>query len=158
MELTTLKHLLKTGHATCDQSGLTVTIPPSWVVSGEDRLSYTTLVRLIECCREYHWQKDILSRTNTNNVRLDSICKSLTCDFISPILIGSTISISYSINEVRRKGYSMRFEVRDNSDGRLCATFEQISVFYEPVEQKPMIPPPFILEYLSNHIFKEVSR
>lgn len=148
---------MKTGLVICDQNGLTVTIPPSWIVAGEDRLSYTTLIQLVECCREYQWQKDILSKIERRDIHLDSICKSLTCDFIAPILVGSTISISYCTIEVRRKGYSLRFEVRNTKNKRLRAMFKQVSVFYDPVARRSIAPPYCVLEYLSTYICEEVQ-
>lgn len=148
---------MKTGCVRCKQSGLDVTIPPSWIVEGEDRLSYTTIVRLIECCREYHWKKDILSKINKRKSHLDSICRSLSCEFIKPILVRSTIAISYCITEVRRKSYSLKFEVRNTIDRELCAEFSLVSVFYDPVTHKSLVPPPLILDYLYMLCSKEVN-
>ncbi|CAG0960618.1 hypothetical protein METP3_00804 [Methanosarcinales archaeon] len=149
MEPASFDCIIKTGYVKCNQDRLTVIIPPSWIVLGEDRLSYTSLVRLIECCREYHWKKDILSKINIEEFPLDSICKLLSGEFTNPILVGSTISISYSITEVRRKGYTLKFEVR-NSNNILCAKFILVSIFYNPVNQKSIIPPASVSDYFST--------
>jgi len=148
MEPTSLNMLMQTGCVVADLNGLTITIPPSWIIEGEDRLSYTTLVRLIECCREYHWQTDILPKINSN-ISLDSICKSIYGEFISPILVDSVISITYLITDIRRKGYSLRFEVRNTENQTLCAKFDLVSIFYDPVTRKSIVPPPSVFDFLS---------
>lgn len=157
METTTFARLMQTGCVIGDQNGLTITIPSSWIIKGENRLSYTTLVRLIECCREYHWQTDILPNTK-NNVSLDSICKSLYGEFINPILVGSVISITYLVIDIRRKGYSLRFEVRNTKTQTLCAKFDLVSVFYDPVTRKSIAPPTSVFDYLYVRCNQEVNK
>ena len=148
MEITSLSRLIKEGGVTCNPEGLIVTIHPSWVVEGEDRLSYTTLIRLIECCREHHWQIDVLPRAGGTSV--DSICKSLTAKFTNAIPVGSVLSITYRVTGVRQKGYSLRFEVRDTKDQKVCAEFDLVSVFYDPVARKPTAPPASVFDHLSS--------
>lgn len=158
MEPTTLRGLMKTAYVACNKRGLTMTVPQSWIVKGEDRLSYATIVRLIECCREYHWQKDILSRIDSRKYCLDSICKSVSCEFISPVLVGTTISIAYRITEVRRKGYLLEFELRSKSDRKVYAKSRLLSVFYDPSGHRAVVPPTSILDYLhTQECSKEVS-
>lgn len=157
METTTFARLMQTGCVVSDQNGLTLTIPSSWIIKGENRLSYTTLVRLIECCREYHWQTDILPNTK-NNVSLDSICKSLYGEFINPILVGSVVSITYLVTDIRRMGYSLRFEVRNTKTQTLCAKFDFVSVFYDPVTRKPIAPPTSVFDYLYVRCNQEVNK
>lgn len=146
MDITSLSRLLEEGGVTYNSDGLTVTIHPSWIIEGEDRLSYTTLVRLVECCREHHWNIDILSRAE--GVPVDSICKSITGQFVSAIPVGSMVSITYRVAGVRRKGYSLKFEVRDAADGTLRAEFELVSVFFDPVACKAVAPPVSVYTYL----------
>lgn len=157
MEPISFDRLIKTSCVKCNQDGLTVNVPPSWIVDGEDRLSYSSLVRLIECCREYHWQKDILSKINKNDIHLDSICKSLSGDFINPIFVGSKVFISYSINEVRRKGYSLKFEVRNATNSILSAEFILVSIFYNPINHESIQPPDSVSDYLSLNANKDID-
>lgn len=148
MEITSLGNLMREGGVTCNPDGLTVTIHSSWVVPGEDRLSYATLVRLIECCREHHWKMDVLPKAKDTQV--DSICKSIEAKFLSAIPIGSLISITYRVTGVRQKGYSLRFEVRDTKSQTLRAEVNLVSVFYDSVASKPVAPPDTVFNHLSN--------
>jgi len=150
MDTTTLAQLLEEDGVTCKPDGLIVKIHSSWVVIGEDRLSYTTLVRLIECCREHHWSLDILSTHDLGKLTLDSITRSIAGEFISPIPIGSLISITYKITEVREKGYALHFEVRDVTDQTVRAWFDIVSIFYDPTTNEPITPPPAILQNLKS--------
>jgi len=146
METTSLVKLIEEDGAVCIPSGLKVTVYPSWIVEGEDRLSYTTLVRLIECCREHHWQTDVLPQVQ--GVQLDSICKSIAATFTKPVLVGRVISITYEVTAVREKGYSLRFSVYDAVEQTLCAEVDLVLVFYDPVAHQPISPPATVFNYL----------
>ncbi|HKT40506.1 MAG TPA: hypothetical protein VJR48_19190, partial [Ktedonobacterales bacterium] len=76
MQPTTLEGLLAEGGVRCFAGGLEVEVQRAWIVAGEDRLAYTAIVRLVECCREWHWQSDILP--HAGGALLDSITKSLS--------------------------------------------------------------------------------
>jgi acyl-CoA thioesterase FadM len=116
-----------------------VVIQPSWVVTNENRLSYTTMTRLVECCREYHWHLDIAPIIEGDH--LDSICKSLKADFLSPINVWDTIIIRYSVLNVRRKGYELHFEISDKETGTLRSAFSLVSVFFDPQSNQAVAPP-----------------
>ena len=146
MDIVALETLQQTGNVVCTLNGIIVTVRDSWVVEGEDRLSYTAIIRLIECCREHHWKSDVLSVAHGETV--DSICKLLTCNFIKPITIGSKILIKYSIVNVRKKSYTLRFEVFKTEDVIRCATCDLVSVFYDPLLQKSTVPPSGVIDHL----------
>ena len=146
MDTTSLSNLIEEGGVVCNPEGLTVAIKPSWIVDGESRVSYTTLVRLVECCREHHWNTDILSRTQ--GAPLDSITKSITGEFMHPIPSGSTISITYQVTEVREKGYSLKFTIRNLSERTLSTQMNLVCVFYDPVNNKVIAPPINVFQYL----------
>lgn len=148
MEPTSLAVLLKEEGVTCAPDGLLLDIQPSWIIEGEDRLSYATLVRLIECCREHHWNLDVLSKGLGSTV--DSITRSIAGEFLHPILIGSAVSITYQVTGVRRRGYSLKFEVRDVQTGIVSATFEMVCVFYDPVARRVAEPPSEIVALLTE--------
>lgn len=157
METTSLVNLLKEEGVTQTPNGLILTIHPSWIVEGEDRLSYTTLIRLIECCREYHWQNDITSKCGETLV--DSTCKTLTANFIKAIPVESRISINYYVIEVRRKGYLLKFTVTNAEDQTLYAELEIVSIFYDPVKRTSIVPPYTLFEYLSGlTTIKEIKK
>ncbi len=155
MEPTTLEYLLSEEGITLFPGGLSAQIHPHWIVNGEDRLSYTTLVQLIECCREHHWATDILFITKGHLV--DSITKSLVGEFVKLIPIGSVISITYVISNVRRRGYMLTFDVRDFVTQSLCAKFDLISVFYDPIKNEASAPPIAVYEYLLSKCSPEID-
>jgi acyl-CoA thioesterase FadM len=146
MQPTTLVALEATGRLVYGRAHITVSVLPSWVVEGEDRLSYTTLVRLVECCREYHWRCDIASLVGAQP--LDSICRSLTANFERPVLIGSVIEIFYSVVAVSKRSYELRFDVRTAAQGVRCATVNISSVFYDANAKAATAPPREVLERL----------
>src|SRR6266516_3668425 len=111
MDPTSLNDLINEEEVIFIPNGMKVTVKSSWILEDEDHLSYTTIIRLAECCREYHWNRDILSISE--NKSIDSITRSLSCDFLKPILVGSNISITYQVIKVQKKSYSLRFEVRE---------------------------------------------
>lgn len=147
MEITSLSNLLKEDDVVCKPSGILLTVDSSWIIDGEDRLSYTTLIRLVECCREYHWQTDILPECA--GFKLDSICKSLTANFIKPIQVGTRIFIKYYITTIRRKGYSINFKVYNATEQFIYAEVDIISIFYDPLNCVSIVPPPFITNGLN---------
>jgi acyl-CoA thioesterase FadM len=135
---TSLKALLNEEGVVCQQGCIIVRVHAGWVLEGEHRLSYTTIIRLIECCREHHWNTDIAPISDAS---LDSITRSIHGDFISPISIKSIVSINYRIAEVRNKSYSLKFEIHDTSNQQVHAIIELVSVFYDSVLQQAVIPP-----------------
>jgi acyl-CoA thioesterase FadM len=147
LDVTSFKKLAEEEKVILHSDGIVVTARREWIIEGEDRLSYTTLIRLIECCREYHWQKDILPLTSDKSV--DSICKILTCNFANPISVGSLIFVKYQIISVRRRSYTIRFKVYDTKNDMLCANCDMVCVFYDPRLQKSTFPPDPIIRALS---------
>lgn len=146
MEPTSLSRLLAEGGVTLTDRGLIVQVRPDWIVDGEDRLSHTTLFRLTECCREHHWNKDILARAPG----IDAIGRTVSGEFLRPISSDSVIAITYRVKEVRSKGYSLRFEIRDSSTDVLHCTFDMGCVFYDAKEEKSVPPPTDVVEYLAG--------
>ena len=97
---------------------------------------YTTLVRLIECCREYYWNK--IAGTNADE-KVDTITRSIKAEFLIPIKRGSLIRLVCEVIKVEAKGFQLRFEIKDQRD-LLYAFFEMVQVFYDPGEEKAVVP------------------
>lgn len=154
MEPTTLRALLDSGAVELTSNGLRGVAQPAWIVAGEDRLSYTTLVRLIECCREHHWNADIAPLADAG--ALDSITKSLNATFLHPVLAGSPFTITYEVGEVRTRAYRLRFAVE--ATGGLCAVGELVSVFYDPAEHAAVAAPPAVRDRLLSLARRETLR
>jgi acyl-CoA thioesterase FadM len=148
MDVTTLSHLIEEGGVVRHSGGLRVKVHSFWAVPGENRLSYTTLIRLIECCREHHWDIDI--KPLTDGIPLDSICKSITGEFIKPVPLESLMSITYRVTDVRSKGYSLDFYVQHETDGALHASVSMVSVFYDPNLGVSITPPQSVLDRLTD--------
>lgn len=123
-----------------NENGIVIFIPSAWIISGESRVSYTTIIRLVECCREYHWMKDVKCKDSS----LDSICGETTARFIKTIRADSTITIKYSIKDILKKRYKVEFVVLDNS-GNICCIVEMVSFFYDPEKMQSVEIPKDIL-------------
>ena len=150
MQPTTLEGLLAEGGVRCFAGGLDVAVRRACIVAGEDRLAYTAIVRLVECCREWHWQSDILP--HAGGAPLDSITKSFAAEFSHPIALGSLLRITHQVIDARPRSYRLRFELTTLQPEQHCATLEMVSVFYDPAREAVAEPPPAVVAYLRSHI------
>lgn len=141
----TLAGLLAEGGVRLHPRGLEIEARRAWVVPGEDRLSATTLLRLVECCREHHWQTDILPAAAGQPV--DSITKSINAEFVQPVPVPGTVLLDYAVMQVRSRSYEMRFAIR-LPDGSLCATVTMVQVFFDPLTSQATTPPPAVRQRL----------
>ena len=156
LQPTTLAGLLAEGDVRQFAGGLEVVVQRAWIVAGEDRLAYTAIVRLVECCREWHWQSDILP--HAGGAPLDSITKSLTAGFAHPIALGSALRITHQVVAVRPRSYQVRFTLTTHDPDQpeqpeqLCATLDMVSVFYDPARDAVAEPPPAVLAHLQASV------
>ncbi|HEY1387478.1 MAG TPA: thioesterase family protein [Ktedonobacterales bacterium] len=148
MQPTTLEGLLAEGGVRRFAGGLEVEVRRAWIVAGEDRLAYTAIVRLVECCREWHWQSDILP--HAGGAPLDSITKSFTAEFSHPIALGSLLRITHQVIDARPRSYRLRFELTTLQPGQRCAMLEMVSVFYDPAREAVAEPPAAVAAYLRD--------
>lgn len=161
MQPTTLAGLLAEGDVRQFAGGLEVVVRRAWIVAGEDRLAYTAIVRLVECCREWHWQSDILP--HAGGAPLDSITKSLTAVFSHPMMLGSMLRITHQVVAVRPRSYQLRFTLathdpeQPEQPAQQCATLEMVSVFYDPARANVAEPPPGVLAYLHSRVAETQS-
>lgn len=135
MDITTYDGLVKETQVEQLEDGLIIYVPSNWVVDGEKRLSYTTITRLIECCREYHWKKDILSIDHD----IDSICGGFEAKFIRIIVSNSKVFIRYKVIYVFEKKYILDFEVLDNYQ-TICAYIRMEIYFIDSMGETQAIP------------------
>src|SRR5690348_11717484 len=148
MQPTTLEGLLAEGGVRRFAGGLEVEVRRAWIVAGEDRLAYTAIVRLVECCREWHWQSEILP--HAGGAPLDSITKSFAAEFTQPIALGSQLRITHQVIDARPRSYRLRFELTTLQPEQRCATLEMVSVFYDPVREAVAEPPLQVVTYLRD--------
>lgn len=143
----TLSALLAEGGVRLRPDGFEVETRRAWVVPGEDRLSATTILRLVECCREHHWQTDIVPSATGQPV--DSITKSISAEFYQPAPVPGAVHITYAVTQVRGRGYELRFAVR-LPDGTLCATVTMVQVFFDAETHQATVPPSEVHERLRS--------
>ena len=79
MEPTVLENFIQNENVELLPDGIRVIVNPAWIVAGEDRLSYTTMIRLVEYCREHHWKTDVLS---SEKDKMDILSSSFIRQFI----------------------------------------------------------------------------
>src|SRR5690348_15053598 len=150
MQPTTLEGLLAEGGVRRFAGGLEVEVRRAWIVAGEDRLAYTAIVRLVECCREWHWQSDILP--HAGGAPLDSITKSFAGVFDHPIAVGSLLQITYQVIDARARSYQLRFQLTTLHPDQQCASLEMVSVFYDPALEAVAEPPSEVADYLRARV------
>lgn len=141
-----LSDLLKEHNVSIYSDGIKFTANLNWVVDGEDRLSYTTLTRLVECCREYHWNKDV--ETINKSADLDSITKSVSANYFHPVYLNVPILISYQVIEVRSKGYCVKFIIANEDGSIIYAEYSLILIFFSNLSNKAIAPSKEIIEHL----------
>jgi acyl-CoA thioesterase FadM len=147
MDITSLAGLLsESAEVLCLVDGLRVVADAHWIVSGEGKLSYTTLLRLVECCREHHWQKDLRCRLEQSDI--DTTCKTIKARFVHPVGAGQRIDIVYSVSEVRKRSYRIRFSVLDTRRLIQFAEVELAMVFVDTRGGGVTSPPSQAIEYL----------
>lgn len=149
MQPTTLAGLLAEGGVRRFAGGLELVVQRQWIVAGEDRLAYTSIVRLVECCREWHWQSEILPQAG--GAPLDSITKTFQGEFTRPIAVGSLLRITWRVVDVRPRSYRLRFELatqQSPESQQTCAMLEMVSVFYDPARAAVAEPPPGVVAHL----------
>jgi len=145
---TTLKSLLQGSDTILGLRRLVVTVQRQWAVDGENRLSYTTLIRLVECCREYHWDVDVAP--HAGRLSLDSTIKTLVAEFDQPVPLDRSIVVEYYVVGVRYKSYSMSFVIRDAETGLQYGKVDTVNVFLDPARGTPKSPPEQVLLSLSE--------
>lgn len=112
------------------EQGMAVRTLASWVVPNEDHLSYTTITRLIECCREHHWAHDLVATADGTPV--EAIARDFSATFYQPVPIGVVIDITYEVYTVRSRAYQIRFTVRDAAHRIVYARSLLTCIFYDP--------------------------
>lgn len=153
MEPTTLDGLLATPGATVFPEGIRVVVSDSWIVSGEDRLSYASVIRLAECCREHHWKQDLASLA----AKLDSVVGRCDASFMKPVIAGSRIELCYAVTRVGERSYECTITI--GPVGRYGAIPQArivlTNVFYDPYSRGAIAPPRYVMEVLRSLLTKE---
>jgi acyl-CoA thioesterase FadM len=124
----TLEKLLNSSEIQFSDTGFVVTLQPEWVVAKENRLSYITALKLAECCREYHWTKDLLSESS---LFLDSTIRNLTAEFKAPLFIGDKVHVSYFVSHIGIKSYTLQIELERIDELTPASIFTLINVFLD---------------------------
>ena len=139
VDVTSLEILMGTKAVRPISQGLEIEILPTWIVDGEDRASYTTLIRLVECCREFHWRSDISPLQTADP--LDCTCVQMCARFKSPVSVYEHVAIVYTVTSVGRRSYDLRFQIMNAEDQLEHATVDQTLVFLDPITHQATQPP-----------------
>ncbi|MDK2980884.1 MAG: hypothetical protein PWQ55_1231 [Chloroflexota bacterium] len=143
-----LSRLKKDNKIKFTSTGMVFRSKKKWVIKDETRLSYTTLTKLIECCREYHWEKDIQSSFKNHNI--DTTCKSFSAQFYKPVSYHSLLSIDYSIVNINKKDYEIKFVICDLYKNIVCSEFLMVQVFIDLSDFRSIAIPSDIHNLLSR--------
>lgn len=150
MEETTFRQLLGKENIVRKEHGFGLKASPDWIVRGEDHLSYTTIIRLAECCREYCWSRLLLD--SAYPPAPDVICKSVEADFRRPILAGTEIDLSCVVFNFSDKSFRLSVLFIDAGTGAFYAKVTLLLVFYDPEKKKSIPAPQGFYEKLSRLI------
>jgi acyl-CoA thioesterase FadM len=144
-----LADLERSGCAHADGRRLRVRVPTDWPAEGEKRIGYVSILRLIESARELHWRRDV--GPYTDPARVDSITRSLTADFVGPVLADTQVVCDYALTWVRSRSYGLRVTLADERGDDL-ARAELASVFVDPGTLRPIAPHPDLAALLREQI------
>lgn len=149
MDTTSLKNLLDESKTiTCLDDGLQLVAEAQWIVNNETKLSYTTIVRLVECCREHHWQKDI--KPLLTNSQIDSTCRFLKSDFTHPIEVNQMINIVYNVTAIRDHSYCLQFTIFNDIRTLKYTEVELVMVLINVLSNEPVTPPEKVMQKLNK--------
>ncbi len=124
-------------------SGMRVLTRNDWTVPGEQQLSWTSLVRLIECCRELQWQRDVAS-----GGAIESTTRAFEAAFAAPILAGAEVEIRYEVETIGQQSYGLRFRIE--CEGAVSVTARMVLVFLDPSRQQAIRIPDAIRGALAD--------
>ena len=128
--------------------GMTVRAAAAWVVPGEDHLSYTTLTRLVECCREHHWARDVLPAAQGEPI--EAIARSFSARFYQAAPVGVVIRLSYQVCAVRSRMYQLRVVIADPKQRITYARCALDCVFYDPLSHRACRATPAVVAHLKR--------
>jgi acyl-CoA thioesterase FadM len=131
-------------------SELRIRIDPEWALPGEDRIGYTTIVRLVECLRELHWTRDVIPVIG--GAAVDTITRRLELDFQGPVLVGSDVVGTYGVATVRNRSYVVTVLLEDRSRRTALVNGSLVSVFYDATAHAPVECPPPVRAALERSV------
>jgi acyl-CoA thioesterase FadM len=146
MNLADLEH---SGCARAEGPRLWVRVPGDWPAEGENRIGYVSILRLIEAVRELHWRRDV--SPHVDPARLDSITRTLTADFMSPVLADTQIICTYALRWVRPRSYGLGVTLA-HDEGEDLAQVELANVFIDPDTLRPIAPHPNLTAILRKQL------
>ena len=144
-----LADMERSGCARAEGPRLRVRVPTDWPAEGEKRIGYVSILRLIESVRELHWRRDV--GPHADPARVDSITRSLTADFVGPVLADTQIVCDYALTWVRSRSYGLRVTLADEQGDDL-ARVELANVFVDPGTLRPVAPHPDLTATLREQI------
>jgi acyl-CoA thioesterase FadM len=136
MEIVTIETLKKQTDILFFNNYITMTIPENWVIQNENRISYLTQTKIIEGCRDYHWQKFSLKLHNLCDQNIDSVCRIIKSKYVKPIIINTRIIVEFKIIYINNNSYKMIFKILDYNKRYLYSLYNMHFVFYDNHQNK----------------------
>jgi acyl-CoA thioesterase FadM len=143
----TLDDLEREGLARAEDDRVAFKVMQDWAAPGEQRIGYAGILRLVECVREFHWARDVLPAAGRRQI--DSVARSLTADFLTPVAVGDHLVGRYRITWCRRRSYGLEVLLA-TTDGVDLVLVSLASVFYDPVGRSSVTPPAPVLAALRS--------
>jgi acyl-CoA thioesterase FadM len=137
-------------------NGFDIVVRRDWIIPTEDRLSYASITRIVEWCREYHWIKDVAFLGEM----LDSTVVSMVARFNKIIFTGSNLRIEYVIGGVRSRSYTITVSIflLSSIGMKLSSEFDLQCVFVNPITKSPMCIPKAIYRVLLDRSSKKEQK
>ncbi len=132
-----LRDLESAGAAKAVGDQVAFVIEAQWCATGEDRVGYCGVVRLMECVREHHWRRDV----SPLYPEVDTITKSLNVEFLEPLIAGFEVTGAYAVVDVGTRSYVLEIVLRDEAASHELARGRLVSVFYDGVRHQSVEPP-----------------
>ncbi len=124
-------------HTEADQ--VVFAISGAWAAPGERRIGYVGIMRLVECVRELHWARDVV--TAAEGAPVDCITRSLTADFLAPVVIGTRVIGRYRVQLCSRRSYGLEVTLSSGGQRSELVRASMVDVFYDPVHERCVAPP-----------------
>jgi acyl-CoA thioesterase FadM len=109
---------------------------------GEGRIGHPGLVRLVECVRELHWARDVLSAA----ANVDSVTRSSRFEYLGPVVPGTQVTGRYRVTGCGSRSY--RLEVVLSAGAADLVRAELVNVFYDAALGRSTSPPGPVLAAL----------
>jgi acyl-CoA thioesterase FadM len=148
MQSYSLAQLMQDTDAVISDSEITVKADPAWAQSGESRIGYAGLIRLVECGRELQWQRLV----DGTGCCVDSITRCIAGEFFQPVRIYSSVVIRSFVICVANSSYTLQVELSIPAANAVAACVELVCVTINPQTFRPVRLPEILRSRLQRAV------